>query len=61
MHAEIGVRLTASNDLLDLRRERIDVAIRHVSTGDDAPSDIKLFDHEMFPVCRRPCCDDPEE
>jgi len=51
LHPEIGVRLTASNDLLDLRRERIDVAIRHVSAGDDAPSDIKLFDHEMFPVC----------
>lgn len=51
-HPEIDMRLTASNDVLDLARERIDVAIRHVAQGASAPAcSEKLCDYEIFPVC----------
>jgi DNA-binding transcriptional LysR family regulator len=48
---DIAVRVVASNDLLDLGRERLDVAIRYVARGVAAPSQQKLFDYETFPVC----------
>jgi DNA-binding transcriptional LysR family regulator len=51
-HPQIDLRVTASNDVLDLARERIDVAIRHLPP--DAvppPGGRKLFDYEIFPVC----------
>jgi DNA-binding transcriptional LysR family regulator len=51
LHPGIGLRLVASNDNLDVAREHIDVAIRHVPAGGVAPSRLKIFDHEVFPVC----------
>jgi LysR family transcriptional regulator, glycine cleavage system transcriptional activator len=51
LHPGIGLRVVASNDTLDVARERIDVAIRHVPSGDHPPSGLKIFDHEVFPVC----------
>lgn len=51
LHPGIGLRVVASNDNLDVARERIDVAIRHVPAGNDPPSGLKIFDHEVFPVC----------
>lgn len=51
-HPEIDMRLAASNDVLDLARERIDVAIRHVPQGASEPAGgEKLFDYDIFPVC----------
>lgn len=51
-HPEIDMRLTASNDVLDLARERVDVAIRHVAQGASAPAGgEKLCDYDIFPVC----------
>ena len=50
-HPEIDVRLSASNDILDLDRERFDLAIRYCHP-DSAPSGAtKLFGEEVFPVC----------
>jgi len=51
LHPEIDMRLVASNDAIDLERERIDVAIRYVPAGAVARSQDKLFDYEQFPVC----------
>jgi len=51
-HPEIDMRLAASNDALDLVRERIDVAIRHLPQGASAPTNgEKLVDYDIFPVC----------
>jgi LysR family transcriptional regulator, glycine cleavage system transcriptional activator len=51
-HPEVDMRLTASNDVLDLARERVDVAIRYVAKGASAPvGGEKLCDYDIFPVC----------
>jgi DNA-binding transcriptional LysR family regulator len=51
LHPQIDMRVAASNDLLDLGREHVDVAIRHVLHGAPPPQGERLFDHETFPVC----------
>jgi len=43
LHPEIDLRLVASNDAIDLRRENIDVAIRFATLNMKAPSSEKLF------------------
>ena len=48
---DIGLRVVASNDNLDIGREHIDIAIRFAPVGTTPPSDQKLFDVELFPVC----------
>jgi LysR family transcriptional regulator, glycine cleavage system transcriptional activator len=50
-HPEVDMRVSASNDTLDLPREQIDIAIRYVANGSVAPSHDKLFDLETVPVC----------
>lgn len=51
-HPEVALRLTASNDVLDLARERIDVAIRHLAPrATPPPGSRRLCDYEIFPVC----------
>lgn len=51
LHPKISLRVIASNDNLDLARERIDVAIRCL--WDDSTRSLKdrLCDYEIFPVC----------
>jgi DNA-binding transcriptional LysR family regulator len=51
LHPGIGLRVVASNDNLDLARERIDLAIRYAPQRASPPSPTKLFDFEVFPVC----------
>lgn len=51
LHPGIGLRVVASNDNLDLARERIDLAIRYAAKGTVPPSPTKLFDFDVFPVC----------
>lgn len=48
---DIGLRLVASNDNLDLAREHVDVAIRYTPNGATPPSDQWIFDYQTFPVC----------
>src|SRR4030095_3554560 len=51
LHPDISLRLVASNDNLDLARERIDIAIRHTTSDQTPPGAVSLFDYEAFPVC----------
>ena len=50
-HPEIDLRLVASNDMIDLQRERIDVALRFATLQMPTPPGEKLFDYLQFPVC----------
>jgi LysR family transcriptional regulator, glycine cleavage system transcriptional activator len=51
LYPDISLRIAASNDNLDITREQIDVAIRYAAFGAPAPSELKITDYEMFPVC----------
>lgn len=51
-HPQIELRCSASDDVLDMAREGIDVAIRHLLPGAAPPTgSYKLLDFEIFPVC----------
>jgi LysR family glycine cleavage system transcriptional activator len=50
-HPEIDMRFVASNQMVDLHREQVDVAIRFVPLGATTSSKDKLFDYQQFPVC----------
>jgi DNA-binding transcriptional LysR family regulator len=54
----VDVRIAANNELLDMDRAGIDVAIRYTS-GDRAPGAPKLFGEEVFPVCSPALAGDP--
>jgi DNA-binding transcriptional LysR family regulator len=47
----VDVRIVASNDRPDLDRDRLDIAIRFVNAGDDAPDAEELIACQSFPVC----------
>jgi DNA-binding transcriptional LysR family regulator len=51
LHPDISLRVVASNDNLDLARERIDAAIRRFPVGANPQGAEHLFDYETFPVC----------
>lgn len=51
LHSGIDVRIFASNDMVDLERESIDVALRFVPPGMDAPNTDCLVEYRTFPVC----------
>ena len=48
---DIDVRIITSNDKPDLDRDQLDIAIRFVNAGDDAPDAEELITCESFPVC----------
>jgi DNA-binding transcriptional LysR family regulator len=50
-HADIDIRVAANNKILDLDRERIEVAVRYCSSELVPPGSAKLFGEEVFPVC----------
>ena len=50
-HPEVALRVVASNDVVDLKREQIDVAIRFATLEMPVPGGEKLFDYLQFPVC----------
>ena len=50
-HPGIDVRIAATNDMFNLEREHLDIAIRYVPPGWDIPSGVRLVDYEIFPVC----------
>jgi len=54
----IDVRIAANNELLDMDRAGIDVAIRY-SAVDRVPDAQKLFGEEVFPVCSPALARDP--
>lgn len=49
-HPEVDVRIAANNEIIDLERSGIEVAIRY-ATSERAPGGAKLFGEEVFPVC----------
>jgi LysR family glycine cleavage system transcriptional activator len=50
-HPEIDVRISADNDIVDIDRARIDVAIRYCAPDRAPPGAIKLFGEEVLPMC----------
>ncbi|HQR78402.1 MAG TPA: LysR substrate-binding domain-containing protein [Burkholderiaceae bacterium] len=50
-HPDRSMRVVASNDVLDIEREGIDVAIRYLRRGAESAGSEKLCDYEIFPVC----------
>ena len=51
LHPEVDVRSVAAERILDLERERLDLAIRWAPSGLTIPGGEPLFDVLMFPVC----------
>ena len=51
LHPEIDVRISADNDLLNLQRERIDLAVRFCEARAAPPGAARLASEEVFPVC----------
>ncbi len=50
-HPALDVRVSANNDILDLDRERIDVAIRYCPVEKAPAGAIRMFGEEIVPVC----------
>jgi LysR family glycine cleavage system transcriptional activator len=50
-HPEIDIRFNANNKMLDLDRERIEVAVRYCPAKLAPAGAVKLFGEEVFPVC----------
>jgi LysR family glycine cleavage system transcriptional activator len=50
-HADVDVRISANNQVLDLDRERIDLAIRYCPVPAAPPGSIRMFGEEIVPVC----------
>ena len=50
-HPDVDVRISANNQVLDLDRERIDLAIRYCPVAAAPPGSIRMFGEEIVPVC----------
>ncbi|HVY07179.1 MAG TPA: LysR substrate-binding domain-containing protein [Burkholderiales bacterium] len=50
-HADVDVRISANNDILDLEREQIDVAIRYCPASKAPPGSVRMFGEEIIPIC----------
>jgi LysR family transcriptional regulator, glycine cleavage system transcriptional activator len=50
-HPDIEIRIDANNRLLDLERERIEIAVRFGPAGMAPVGSAKLFGEEVLPVC----------
>ena len=59
LHPDIDVRIAATVEILDLERNRLDVAIRYCRPEAAPAGAIRLFDHVIFPVCSPALADDP--
>jgi DNA-binding transcriptional LysR family regulator len=53
LHPGIDMRLAATNEIQDLEREGIDVAIRYCTPKTAGSSAVRLFGEQVFPVCSR--------
>ena len=60
LHPEVDMRLVASNDMVDLERDHVDVAIRFIPNWIASRSNHKLFDYLQFPVCSPALGCDPQ-
>jgi LysR family transcriptional regulator, glycine cleavage system transcriptional activator len=53
LHPGIDMRLAATNDIQDLEREGIDLAIRYCTPKAAGSAAVRLFGELVFPVCSR--------
>jgi DNA-binding transcriptional LysR family regulator len=53
LHPGIDMRLAATNEIQDLEREGIDVAIRYCTPKAAGGAAVRLFGEQVFPVCSR--------
>jgi DNA-binding transcriptional LysR family regulator len=53
LHPEIEVRIAANNELRDLERDGIDLAIRYCPRRVAGPDAVFLFGESVFPVCAK--------
>jgi DNA-binding transcriptional LysR family regulator len=53
VHADVDVRISANNAVLDLDREQIDIAIRYCPLSAAPPGSIRMFGEEIVPICGR--------
>jgi DNA-binding transcriptional LysR family regulator len=51
LHPNVDVRISANNQVLDLDRERIDLAIRYCPSRAASAGSVRLFGEEILPVC----------
>jgi len=59
-HPALDLRVVASNRILDLERESIDLAVRYCPVEHAPPGAVRLFDEELIPVASRAVdVDDP--
>jgi len=60
LHPDVDIRVAANNKIIDLERERIEVAVRYC-TANLVPIDAcRLFGEEVFPVCSASLLDRPD-
>ena len=52
-HPGIDMRLAATNEIQDLEREGMDVAIRYCTPKTAGPGAVRLFGERVFPVCAK--------
>ncbi len=50
-HPDIDIHLSASNEIVDLERSRIHIAVRYCAPELAPAGAVKLFDDEVIPVC----------
>jgi DNA-binding transcriptional LysR family regulator len=50
-HPDIDVYISADNRIVDLERERIDLAVRYCSEATAPPGSPRLFGERLLPVC----------
>jgi LysR family transcriptional regulator, glycine cleavage system transcriptional activator len=50
-HAEIDIRIDANNRLVELDRDRVEVAVRYCPSVDAPAGALQLFEDEVYAVC----------
>jgi DNA-binding transcriptional LysR family regulator len=58
LHPEIDVRISATNEIQDLERESIDLAIRYTARKNVGDNSQWLFGESAFPVCSKSLLED---
>lgn len=59
-HSGVDVRIAANNDIVDLAKARVDIAIRYGHGGKSSFSGEPLVDYNTFPVCSPALMQDPK-
>jgi DNA-binding transcriptional LysR family regulator len=58
-HPDIDVRVSATNEVLDIKRKHLDIAIRYARPERIPQKSQLLFHEEVFAVCSPSLCSDP--